>query len=67
MLDLFEVETLEQLVGELKEERLEAYDENNISIFYHMLTAQEAKGVRSLILLSKLILFYEESRHDLYQ
>lgn len=40
MLGLFEVETLEQLVGELKDERLEAYDENNVSLFYHALTAR---------------------------
>lgn len=40
MLGLFEVETLEQLVGGLKDERLEQYDENNVSHFYHALTAQ---------------------------
>jgi hypothetical protein len=38
VLGLFEVDTLEQLVGELKDERLEAYDENNVSLFYHSLT-----------------------------
>ncbi len=27
----------------------------------------KSKGVRSLILLLKLILFYQETRHDLYQ
>jgi hypothetical protein len=40
MLGLFEVETLEQLVGELKDENLEKYDENNVSLFHHALTAR---------------------------
>src|ERR1051325_9076245 len=40
VLGLFEVETLEQLVGDLKDERLEAYDENNISMLHHVLTTR---------------------------
>ena len=40
VLGLFEVDSLEKLVGELKDEHLEAYDENNVSMFYHVLTAR---------------------------
>ncbi len=40
VLGLFEVDTLEQLVAELKDERLEAYDENNVSLFHQVLTAR---------------------------
>lgn len=39
-LGLFEVQTLEQLVGELKDSHLEAYDENNVSLFHRVLTAR---------------------------
>lgn len=40
VLGLFEVNSLEQLVGDLKDERLEAYDENNVSLFHQVLTAR---------------------------
>jgi len=39
ILSLFEVETFEDLVENLKEERLEAVNENGESLFYHALTS----------------------------
>ena len=38
ILSLFEVATFDELAKDLKDPRLEAYDENNVSQFYHQLT-----------------------------
>ncbi len=40
VLGLFEVDSLEKLVNELKDEHLETYDENNVSMFHHVLTGR---------------------------
>lgn len=57
-LSLFEVQTLEQLVGELKDSHLEAYDENNVSLFHRVLTARLfARGGLS----NEVLLGYDEN------
>ena len=54
LLDLFAVDSLEQLASYLKDSRFEGYDADNVSYFYHQLTAGrlfESGGLTADILL----------------
>ncbi len=48
ILSLFEVESLEELATSIKDPRLEGYDADNVSFFYHQLTAPGLFGTDEL-------------------